>query len=84
VHARYRQNARHPDAGFHSHTEHHVALRCRYNVAALDAPVAMESLTGPWRAVCRPEDDVRSRRTGGEANARGLDVQAYPFRAVER
>ena len=84
VQAKNRQNARHPDAGFHSHTERHVALRCRYNVAAIDAPVAVESLTGRWRAVCRPQDDVRRGRTGGEANARGLDVQGFPFRAVRR
>jgi hypothetical protein len=84
VQAKYRQNARHPDAGFHSHTERHVALRCRYNVAAMDAPVAVESLASRWCAVCRLEDDVRRRRTGGEANARGLDVQGVPFHAVKR
>ena len=96
VQAKYRQNARHPDAGFHSHTEGHVALRCRDNVAAMDAPAVVESLASRLCAVCRLEDvrrcrfrrhrarRPRRRRISDAANARGLDVQGVPFRAVKR
>jgi arsenite methyltransferase len=48
VRAKYRDVALHPDSGFHFHTGRDLALRCRYDMAVVDAlpPVTVESFAG--------------------------------------
>ena len=48
VRAKYRDVAEKPDAAFHFHTGHPMAVRCRYDMAAVDAlpDIAVESFAG--------------------------------------
>jgi len=48
VRAKYRDVVLHPDIGFHFHTGCALALRCRYDMAGVDAlpPAAVESFAG--------------------------------------